>query len=336
MLRRFAAYLDRRFAFRARVDELRDACQRPQTPTATVWLAVFGMFALRLRSFNALEQELRRPNRWDRWVGGRTPSADTVGRVLAQCSIEALRHLLVAVTRLAWRRKAIHARPAAAYRVVAVDGHELWASRARCCASCLVRSVLVGGGRWWSSAPGCGSPTSPRRSSRRPRSSAGGMTDGTWRPEASPNWQASGTWITASSTTHRHRSPAAHARRRVPDHVSVLRTQSQAGRSPAPDPLGPRRAASGRCYRVGDNHRLALAVGIGLNAASGSPRPPIASQPHRASDPLAPSHLSPLSRQPPLLPTPQKPPLPLKDGHATLPPTEPANSHALPTRMRNC
>lgn len=110
-----------------------------------MWLSVFAMFALRLRSFNALEQELRRPNRWDRWIGGCKPSADTVGRVLAQCSLEALRHLLVAVTRLAWRKKAIHARPAAAYRVVAVDGHELWASRARCCASCLVRPVLVGG-----------------------------------------------------------------------------------------------------------------------------------------------------------------------------------------------
>lgn len=110
-----------------------------------MWLSVFAMFALRLRSFNALEQELRRPNRWDRWVGGRKPSADTVGRVLAQCSIEALRHLLVAVTRRAWRTKAIHGRPAAAYRVVAVDGHELWASRARCCAHCLVRPVQVGG-----------------------------------------------------------------------------------------------------------------------------------------------------------------------------------------------
>lgn len=47
----------------------------------------------------------------------------------------------MAVTRLAWRKKAIHGRPAEAYRVVAVDGHELWASRARCCAHCLVRAV---------------------------------------------------------------------------------------------------------------------------------------------------------------------------------------------------
>jgi hypothetical protein len=124
---------------------LRDARRRPQIPTATVWLCVFAMFALRLRSFNVLEQDLRRPRRWESWVGGRKPSADTLGRVLAQVSLDALRQLLVTVNRSAWRTKAIHGRPGEAYRVVAVDGHELSASRARCCAHCLVREVKGGG-----------------------------------------------------------------------------------------------------------------------------------------------------------------------------------------------
>lgn len=124
---------------------MRDGRQWAQIPTATVWLCAFGLFTLRFRSFNALEQDLRRPHRWDRWVAGRKPSADTLGRVLSQVSLDPLRTLLGTVNRIAWRTKAIHSRPGEAYRVVAVDGHELSASRARCCAQCLRREVKVGG-----------------------------------------------------------------------------------------------------------------------------------------------------------------------------------------------
>jgi hypothetical protein len=124
---------------------LRDTRRRPQIATATVWLCVFAMFALRLRSFNALEEALRRRRGWERWVGGRRlPTADTVGRVLAGTALEEPRTLVATLARRAWRAKAIHGRPGETYRVVAVDGHELWASRARCCAECLIREVRVG------------------------------------------------------------------------------------------------------------------------------------------------------------------------------------------------
>jgi hypothetical protein len=105
------------------------------------------MFALRLPSFNALELELRRPRRWAPWTGGaQAPSADTVGRVLAKLDTAAARGLLATLNRRAWRAKAVHGRPGEAYRVGAVDGHELWASRARCCAECLTREVTGSGG----------------------------------------------------------------------------------------------------------------------------------------------------------------------------------------------
>lgn len=145
LLRRFTAYIDRRFAFRQLVAGLPDKRRRPQIATATVWLCVFAMFALRLQSFNALEEELRRRRGWERWVGGRRlPTADTLGRVLAGTSLEEQRALVATLTRRAWRAKAIHGRLGETYRVVAVDGHELFASRARCCAECLVREVRVG------------------------------------------------------------------------------------------------------------------------------------------------------------------------------------------------
>jgi hypothetical protein len=101
-----------------------------------------------LPSFNALELELRRPRRWQPWTGSaRAPSADTIGRVLAQLEPAGMRGLLVTLNRRAWRAKAIRGRRGETHRVVAVDGHELWASRARCCTECQTREVLVSGAR---------------------------------------------------------------------------------------------------------------------------------------------------------------------------------------------
>lgn len=99
------------------------------------------MHVLRLRSFNALEQELRLSRRWEAWVGARKPSADTIGRVFASMSAEETRQILSTVLHDAWRSKAIHPRLGEPYRVVAVDGHEIGASRARCCPECLVREI---------------------------------------------------------------------------------------------------------------------------------------------------------------------------------------------------
>jgi hypothetical protein len=59
-------------------------------------------------------------------------------------SPDELRQVLAAIHRSAWRRKAIHIRPTESHRVVAVDGHELGASRARCCPNCLVREITLG------------------------------------------------------------------------------------------------------------------------------------------------------------------------------------------------
>lgn len=122
--------------------QLRDSRLKPRIATANVWLSALAMFALRLRSFHRLEQELRLAKRWESWVGGEKPSADTMGRVMAR--LEGLRALLVVLNRIAWRNKAIHFRLLESYRVVALDGHELWSSRARCCSECLVRHVKVG------------------------------------------------------------------------------------------------------------------------------------------------------------------------------------------------
>lgn len=146
MLRRFAGYLEKIFGFQERVQALRDGRLGAQIPTASLWLSVFWMFALRLRSFNALEQELRRPGRLGKLIGRRKPSADALGYGLGKFDVSSLRHLLQHHHRTAWCQKAIHGRPAEAMKVVALDGHELHWSTARCCRECLIRDVEVKAG----------------------------------------------------------------------------------------------------------------------------------------------------------------------------------------------
>ena len=143
MFKRFLAYLDKLFDFTAQVAKLEDRRVGAQIPTANVFRAVFGMFALRLGSFNRLEEELRRPGRWDKLIGGRKPSADTLGYSLRAMDLGPLRLMLRHHHREAWRTKAVHGRPGEQDRVVALDGHELGWSTARCCPKCLVRDVTV-------------------------------------------------------------------------------------------------------------------------------------------------------------------------------------------------
>lgn len=134
------------FGLSEQVRRLRDSRRRPQIPTSAVWFAVLALFALRFRSFNAFEQELRRPRVWEAWIGPRKPSADTLGRVLAQMDLASVRGVLLHVHRRMWRAKALARLGGQRMRVVAVDGHELWASRARCCPDCLSREVKTANG----------------------------------------------------------------------------------------------------------------------------------------------------------------------------------------------
>lgn len=143
MLRRFRAYLEKMFQFTSRVPTLRDGRKGAQIKTAGLWLSLFWMFVLRIKSFNALEQDLRLPQRWDKLVGPRKPSADALGYGLCRFTVEPVRGLLRHHQKVAWRNKAIQGRPGQKMRVVALDGHELCSSTARCCPGCLIRDVEV-------------------------------------------------------------------------------------------------------------------------------------------------------------------------------------------------
>lgn len=146
LLRRLAAYLEKMFSFREHAGRVRDGRRRPQIPTSAVWLAAFTLCSLRFRSFNAFEQELRRPRVFEALLGPRKPSADTLGRVLSLLNVEDLRAFVRHVHQRMWRAKSICRRSGHGQRVIAVDGHELWSSRARCCPDCSTRRLTTAEG----------------------------------------------------------------------------------------------------------------------------------------------------------------------------------------------
>ncbi len=149
VLGRLTRYLERRWDFSEIVTTMADRRPRAQIPARRIFLSVFGMFAMRLRSFNALEQNLRVPHRWERWTGGgRLPSADTLGYSLARFDLEPLRQALAQVAHRAKRNKSLHRTRADSqnpYWIGALDGHELGASFKRCCDDCLTRDIEVEG-----------------------------------------------------------------------------------------------------------------------------------------------------------------------------------------------
>lgn len=143
MLSRLARYLERGWKFHSLLSQVRDSRQNPDIPASAVFLSVFGMYAVRLGSFNGIEQQLRIPRRWDPWVGPLKPSADTLGYALERSDPEGPRAMLAAVAGLCKRKKVFRRLYPDAYWVGALDGIETQKSRNRCCDQCLVRKVKV-------------------------------------------------------------------------------------------------------------------------------------------------------------------------------------------------
>lgn len=144
MLGRFARYAEQRWDFLRLVRQVRDSRKRPQIPASSIFLSVFGMFAVRQRSFNGLELQFQIPRRWDAFLQGRPPSADTLAYALERFDLEPLRDGLAQVAHQAKRKKALrhlHQDSRNPYWRAALDGHESGASYKRCCEQCLTRQI---------------------------------------------------------------------------------------------------------------------------------------------------------------------------------------------------
>lgn len=125
MMARFCRYVEKVFGLNDHVARLRDSRQQPQIETSVIFLSAMMMCVARLRSLNAMESECRVPGRWEKILGSRKPSADTVGRVVALMDSKLLRDMLSEINHRLRRNKALDENPWP-LRFVAFDGHEFF------------------------------------------------------------------------------------------------------------------------------------------------------------------------------------------------------------------
>ena len=143
MMARLCAYAEKVFRLSERLPTLTDSRPRPRIPAAAAFAGAFTLFATRRGSLNGLEQDLRIPARLRGLVGAGPPSVDSIGRIYARMDSRPVRQLLRDVAHRLKRNKALTVREG--YYLAAVDGHELFSSRKRCCPACQTRTLTVRG-----------------------------------------------------------------------------------------------------------------------------------------------------------------------------------------------
>jgi hypothetical protein len=140
---RFCAYVEKVFQLGERFPTLTDSRARPRIRTAAAFAAAFTLFATRRGSLNGLEPDLRIPARLRGIVGAKPPSVDSIGRIYALMDSQPVRDLLRDIAHRLKRNKALISHEG--WYVAAVDGHEFFSSRKRCCPQCQSRTLTVDG-----------------------------------------------------------------------------------------------------------------------------------------------------------------------------------------------
>ena len=140
-LRRFWKYCNKVYGLEKQIGYLKDNRMYPVISTRQVWLSVFFLFILRFRSLNDWEQESRQRPVWQEWLGGESPSADTVGYVFSRFKCSGLREGLFRINEQLKRNKVLESGKIRGLLVAAIDGHELMSSFHRCCPKCLKRKI---------------------------------------------------------------------------------------------------------------------------------------------------------------------------------------------------
>lgn len=140
---RFCAYIEKIFGLGKRLPTLTDSRPRPRIRTAAAFTSVLTLFATRRGSLNGLERDLRIPARLRGLVGAEPPSVDSIGRIYDLMDNSPVRRLLCDINHQLKRNKALVSHEG--WFVAAVDGHEFFSSRKRCCPQCQTRTLTVEG-----------------------------------------------------------------------------------------------------------------------------------------------------------------------------------------------
>lgn len=143
MIRRFCGYVEKVFGLSDLFGGLTDVRKQPQIPIGSCWQTAFFMFITGRPSLNAMECEVNWPGRLDRLIGPRKPSGDRLGEIYEMIVPDEQRRMLREIVRRLQRNKILQ--NDWRYRFVALDGHEFFSSRHRCCEDCSQRTVTVNG-----------------------------------------------------------------------------------------------------------------------------------------------------------------------------------------------
>jgi hypothetical protein len=143
VMARFCAYVEKIFGLGRQLGHLTDTRIYPHIPTAAAFASVFTLFATRRGSLNGLDQDLRMPARLRGIVGARVPSVDSIGRIYELMDSQPVRQILCDVAHRLKRNKALSSHED--WYVAAIDGHEFFSSRKRCCPQCQTRTLIVDG-----------------------------------------------------------------------------------------------------------------------------------------------------------------------------------------------
>ena len=107
-------------------------------------MGLFLTVTARIGSFNGIEDALGEKGalgtRWQKWMGGKLPSADRLGEVAALLNLNELRAALFKHHRRRKRKKTLSSLPGG-LRVLIFDGPEMWTSYRQCCEGVLSRQV---------------------------------------------------------------------------------------------------------------------------------------------------------------------------------------------------
>jgi hypothetical protein len=136
--RQFEAYLDKVFAWSARVAALPEGRQFPRHPWSKVFDAVFLGAAAQIANLHRLEAECR-AGVLEQRVGAL--SEDTIGYALQRQAPTAVFTLGCAIARRLKRNGVLRSDWARGRLVAAVDGIEICSSFSRCCDACMEREI---------------------------------------------------------------------------------------------------------------------------------------------------------------------------------------------------
>jgi hypothetical protein len=139
MMGRFCGYIDKVFRFGEFLPTLTDSRQQPVIPTHAAFVSAFGMFATGRPSLHQWEKEVRMPSRLAGMIGPHIPSVDSIGRIYAGMASAPLVEMLSAINHRLRRNKVFGDEGGLLF--AAVDGHEFFSSRKRCCPQCLTRTI---------------------------------------------------------------------------------------------------------------------------------------------------------------------------------------------------